>query len=588
MRRVGDFNLREKIMRKLIALVPLIGILTAFPLTQLHAQKQRSTKRVATEASAFSRGRSAAEQITTAQLRDYLSFVAADEMEGRDTPSRGLDLTAKFIAMSLSSWGLKPAGDNDSYFQHIALRRERVDPVETRAEIDGQRFNYGEGFLTNAFAAGTARGALVYVGHGWVHKAKQINAYEGVDVRDKIMIVSGGGYPPKEIGFGDRRGKQGDEWDHPYGFAHRHGASGVIIIPQFGTLAKWEQKRRNDTEHGAISIEKFLTQSGPQLPSGVYEGAYGMMATQTTGSDTALPIIIASPTLTDALFQGEKQSAPTIFNRAIADDPVKAFDLNPDRKMSFTVGIKSDTLNTQNVVAVLEGSDPVLKNEYVAIGAHYDHLGVGTPVNGDAIYNGADDNGSGVAAVLAMAKAFAPIGARPKRSTLFIWHSGEERGLLGARYFTTYPPVPINQIVALLNLDMIGRSKKNGDTNPRNRGLSGANEIYVIGSKKRSSELGELSERVNHSYLNLSLNYRYDDPADTSGFFFRSDHFAYAQKGIPVIWYFSGVHEDYHQPSDSVDKIDYQKMEKVVRTVFMTAWEIANAPTRPRVDKPMS
>ncbi len=209
-------------------------------------------------------------------------------------------------------------------------------------------------------------------------------------------------------------------------------------------------------------------------------------------------------------------------------------------------------------------------------------------VNGDAIYNGADDNGSGIVAVLAVAKAFATSGVRPKRSILFVWHTGEERGLLGARYFTTYPPVPINQIIAQLNLDMIGRSKKNNDTNPRNTDLSGANEIYVIGSKKISSELGELSERVNHSYLNLSLNYRYDDPADTSGFFFRSDHFAYAQRGIPVIWYFSGVHEDYHQPSDSVDKIDYQKMEKVARTVFMTAWEIANNPTRPRVDKTMS
>jgi Zn-dependent M28 family amino/carboxypeptidase len=132
---------------------------------------------------------------------------------------------------------------------------------------------------------------------------------------------------------------------------------------------------------------------------------------------------------------------------------------------------------------------------------------------------------------------------------------------------------------------MIGRSKKEGDTNPANRNLTGANEIYVIGSKMMSTALGELSERVNSSYLNLSFNYKYDDPADSERFFFRSDHYNYAQKGIPIIFYFDGVHEDYHRPGDEADKIDYQKMEKVTRTVYMTLWEIANLRERPRVDK---
>jgi len=136
-------------------------------------------------------------------------------------------------------------------------------------------------------------------------------------------------------------------------------------------------------------------------------------------------------------------------------------------------------------------------------------------------------------------------------------------------------------------MDMVGRSKKDGDTNPKNKELSGANEIYVIGSKKISAEFGELCERVNHSYLNLNYNYRYDDPADRNGFFFRSDQFAYAEKGIPVIQYFSGLHADYHQPSDSAEKIDYQKIQKVARTIFMTGWELANAPARPRLDKPL-
>ncbi|HYE64657.1 MAG TPA: M28 family peptidase, partial [Pyrinomonadaceae bacterium] len=202
----------------------------------------------------------------------------------------------------------------------------------------------------------------------------------------------------------------------------------------------------------------------------------------------------------------------------------------------------------------------------------------------DAIYNGADDDGSGTTAVLTLAETFAK-GQRPKRSILFIWHCGEEKGLWGSEYFTKHPTVDLKQVITQLNIDMIGRSKKEGDTHPRNRELSGPNEIYVIGSKMMSTELGELSERVNKSYLNLSFNYRYDNPHDPNRFFFRSDHFNYARKGIPIIFYFDGVHEDYHRPGDSPDKIDYEKMEKVARTIYLTAWELAEMANRPQVDK---
>jgi Zn-dependent M28 family amino/carboxypeptidase len=258
--------------------------------------------------------------------------------------------------------------------------------------------------------------------------------------------------------------------------------------------------------------------------------------------------------------------------------------LNAAKKLSFNVSIKYEETNTQNVVGVLEGSDPILKNEYVAIGAHYDHVGIGTPVDGDAIYNGADDDGSGTVAVLSIAEAFAK-GPRPKRSLLFVWHAGEEKGLLGSRYITDFPVIPLDRIVAQLNIDMIGRSKQNGDTVPRNKDLSGPDEIYVIGSKMMSTDLGEVSESVNKTFLKLNFNYRYDDPKDTNRFFFRSDHFNYARKGIPIIFYFDGVHEDYHRPSDHADKIDYRKMERVTRTVLATTWTLANRPTRPVVDK---
>ena len=262
--------------------------------------------------------------------------------------------------------------------------------------------------------------------------------------------------------------------------------------------------------------------------------------------------------------------------------------MSDQKKASMNIASNVQSIPTQNVVAVWEGSDPTLKAEYVALGAHYDHVGSGCPPNGtDTICNGADDDGSGTTALLAMAEALSKAPARPKRSVLFVWHCGEEKGLWGSRYFTEYPTVPLNQVVAQLNIDMIGRSKKEGDTNARNSELTGPDAVYLIGSTMMSTELGELVNKVNKSYLNITYDTKYDDPKDPNRFFFRSDHYNYARKGIPIIFFFDGVHEDYHRAGDSADKIDYQKMEKITRTVYMTLWTIAEKPTRLKVDKPL-
>jgi Zn-dependent M28 family amino/carboxypeptidase len=186
---------------------------------------------------------------------------------------------------------------------------------------------------------------------------------------------------------------------------------------------------------------------------------------------------------------------------------------------------------------------------------------------------------------MAIAEALQKAERRPRRSALFVWHMGEEKGLWGSNYFTSFPTVPIERIVAQLNIDMIGRSRAQGDTNPRNRDLSGPDEVYVIGSKMMSSELGELSEAVNNEYLKLVYNYKYDDPRDPERFFYRSDHIHYARKGIPIIFYFTGVHEDYHQPGDEVSKIDFGKFQKITRSIFATFWEIAEMSTRLKVDR---
>ncbi|HZH29549.1 MAG TPA: M20/M25/M40 family metallo-hydrolase [Pyrinomonadaceae bacterium] len=503
-----------------------------------------------------------ANTIKAARLSEYLHFVASDAMGGRDTPSKGLDDTAKFLADHLARLKIRPAGDDGTYFQKIELVSFKVDPLKSSVRVGDRAYKFGEDFLAGT-ADGNASGALVYAGHGFVVKSKNINAYTGLDVRDKIVIVAG--VLPQGVARGDLKGRAGEgEWEDAESYARKNGAKGLIRIPR-NFERQWRISR--------FAAERERYQVARFMPGGGAGGA---------GRD--LPSILPSAALLDALFAGERRTGEDLLKGIAAGNAGESFSLAPSKRAEFTVSVASKKAMTQNVVGVLEGSDPTLKNEYVAIGAHYDHVGTGQPVDGDAIYNGADDDGSGTVGVLAIAEALAA-GARPKRSVLFIWHCAEEKGLWGSEYFTKFPTVPLSQIVAQLNMDMIGRSKKEGDTNPANRDLSGANEIYVIGSKMMSTDLGELSERVNRAYLNLNFNYKYDDPADTNRFFFRSDHFNYAQRGIPIIFYFDGVHEDYHRPSDTADKIDYQKMEKISRTVFLTALELANAPTRPRVDR---
>ena len=519
------------------------------------AQSPRSTREAAGAASKHGN----VDAITAARLKEYLYFIASDEMEGRDTPSRGLDLTAKFIAMNLSLAGVKPGGDNGTYMQKIALKRSKLDPKGTTAEVNGSPLTLGTDY-TASVNAGVASGSMVFVGNGWYFPSKGLNSYQGIDVRDKIAVLLGNNLP-KGITINDMRAsKEGVDFEFPQGYLSKNGAKGIIMIaPAAANIAQFHQR---SVERGSNwSVEKFASAATP------------------------LPSIQVSPDVANKIFEGETKSGADLLKSVLAGEPAESFALNASKQVKFNVAVASESAQTQNVVGILEGADPKLKSEYVAIGAHYDHVGIRTtPINGDAISNGADDDGSGTVAVLAIAEAFAK-GPRPKRSLMFVWHAGEEKGLWGSRYVTDYPVVPMEQIVTQLNIDMIGRSRDANDTAPGNRELTGPNETYVIGSKMMSTELGELSEAVNKSYLNLTFNYKYDDPKDPNRFFFRSDHYNYARKGIPIIFYFSGVHVDYHQPSDSPEKIDYAKLEKIARTVMATAWELLNRPVRPKVDK---
>ncbi|QQS47306.1 MAG: M20/M25/M40 family metallo-hydrolase [Acidobacteriota bacterium] len=500
------------------------------------------------------------EGVTAAQIRDYLYFVASDEMEGRDTPSRGLDLTAKFIALNLSRWGLKPAGTDGTFFQKIELNTRQVKEEGSSATINGQSYKLGQDFIAQPFA-GTAAGNLVYVSHGYMIKSKGIDAYKGIDVRDKIMLVVEA--MPGGVTFRDLRGKPGEDFATPESYALMNGAKGIVRIPNSSTLNFWEQRHKSS-----------LTPSRPMMAG----------ATGRRGMPAPIPTITASAKMVNDLLAGEQLDYETIKGQVQKAELGGPFALSPAKKAEFTVTVNVGVVWTQNVVAILEGGDSNLKDEYVAIGAHYDHVGINPRANGeDKIFNGADDDGSGTVAVLAIAEALAQ-GPRPKRSILFVWHAGEEKGLWGSDYVTDNPPVPLDRIIAQLNIDMIGRSRKEGDTNPRNVNLTGPDEIYVIGSRMMSTDLGNLSESVNKSFLNLKFNYKYDDPNDPERFFFRSDHYNYARKGIPIIFYFDGVHEDYHRASDHPDKIDYEKMEKVTRTIMATLWKLTSV-RRPVVDK---
>jgi Zn-dependent M28 family amino/carboxypeptidase len=217
-----------------------------------------------------------------------------------------------------------------------------------------------------------------------------------------------------------------------------------------------------------------------------------------------------------------------------------------------------------NVVGVLEGSDPVLKGEYIVLSAHMDHVGIGEPVNGDSIYNGADDDASGTAGVLELAEALSMPGARPKRSVVFLTVSGEEHGLWGSAWFSDHPAIPITQVVADLNIDMIGRNWK--DT------------IVVIG--KEHSDLGTTLDRVNRAHPELRMK-AIDDIWPEENFYFRSDHYNFARKGVPVLFFFNGTHPDYHGPNDEPDRIDAEKESRIVRLVFLTAQEVGNTQQRP-------
>ena len=314
----------------------------------------------------------------------------------------------------------------------------------------------------------------------------------------------------------------------------------------------------------------------------------------------AVPSVTAGLELTNALFQGERVNSSQVFYDTGSNTKLDSFALNAVKKLNLHVAVHVEQGHAENVVGILEGSDPVLKNEFVVMSAHLDHIGLTVPQpDGHTVNNGADDDGSGSTGLLGMAHAYAAgaaKGIRPKRSIVFLWVGGEERGLWGSQYFTQFPPIDLTKVVADLNMDMIGRTKNpNSVDNNAQHFLVDSGEVLIIGPNISSDDLGQTIDTINASYQKLKINHFYDVTApdathDNLGpqpngqrIFYRSDHYNFAKVGIPIAFFTVGLHVDYHRPTDTPEKIDYKEIQVISKTVAAVAWQLSNQDARPKL-----
>jgi hypothetical protein len=500
------------------------------------------------------------DSINEGELKQWLGYIASDELEGRAVFSDGLGLAAGYIEAHLRDWGVKPAGDGGTYLQVVrvlgvdATSRSSVT-VRVRNEVRTFKDRQGVTFPRNPGAKQTVvLNRVEFVGYGL--DAPETNMGLKDKNFDGAAVVFLGAQGPKEL----------DE-------------------ARYRRILDARARRLTETTRAAATIGPPPTAPGP--PSGGDPNAPDF--TTTRRLDHLVPPAAQG---SDELFKFLFSSAPVRYDelkrRASAREPLPSFRLD-GVTVTFNVDVDYAVVRTQltqNVVGVVEGSDPKLRSEYVAFGAHYDHLGFAErelEANGrrpaapgrvttghaeDRIWNGADDDGSGTVALMAVARAYAQ-GPRPKRSLLFVWHAGEERGLLGSRYFADYPTVPLDRIVAQLNIDMVGRNRDDMPTE--------ANTVYLVGSDRISSELHQVSRDANAALrVPLTLDYELNDPADPEQVYYRSDHYSYAAKGIPIVFFTTGLHPDYHANTDEVSRIEFPKMTRITQLVFETGRRVAN------------
>jgi hypothetical protein len=455
-----------------------------------------------------------------------VAFLASDALRGRDTPSQGLNAAAAYLMSEYTMMGAEPAGEDGTYYQWYPF------PV---LALDSASVHFG------TLVGDPAENVMLEYGADFIALGAP-DATPGVMGHARLAFV--GELPANGLAPDDY--------------------SGVVPVVSLAGMpdGAWFQSasraRSAALDAGATALILVLD---PAFPDNVLT----QLATEAGAARRSIP-----DTSGIAVFYMTRDAAEGIANRvgtsfaelAASTAAVGAFN-TIEAHFAAPLAIVEPG-RAPNVAAVIRGSDPVLRDEYVILSAHLDHVGVGEPVDGDSIYNGADDDASGTSALVEIAEAIKSLPEPPRRSIIFLHVSGEEHGLLGSRWYTDNPTVPLDQVVANINIDMIGGNAP--DT------------VVVIG--KDYSSLGEVVNAAGAAHPELGLTVS-DDIWPEENFFFRSDHFNFARKEIPAIFFFTGVHENYHQPSDELDALDVDKVARVSRLIYHTLLRIANDPERP-------
>lgn len=550
-------------------------------------------------AAAKSNGRGA---ITQEDLKEWLGYLASDELEGRNTYTEGLGLAAAYIAERLRSWGVTPGGPNGSYFQRVAVlgvKSQNNSTITVEANGQTRTFKNKEGVIFPANVGGkrtVTSDQIEFIGWGLNAPLAGHNDYAGKNVKGKTVVWLGS-TPPK--------GMDGRQYFRALGGRARYAIEQEGAVASIGVSANFRRGQRGAGQGQGQGAPDGGPPGGNQFGGGQTDGAD--FTTVQRLDDPIAPAVSGQDDLFEFLLAGADVKYAELKDKVSKGEPLPSFALKNVR-ITFNLDANYQVVRTQytrNVIGVIEGTDQKLKDTYVAYGAHYDHVGYseGEVIQGangpvrssprgrvsegaieDRIWNGADDDGSGTVTMMGIAKAFAT-GPKPRRSAIFVWHSGEERGLWGSRYFADYPTVSMNKLVAQINMDMVGRNRDNK--------AEEANTVYVVGSDRISTEFHNITVDANGGLAKpLKLDYEMNDPTDLEQVYYRSDHYSYAAKGVPIVFLTTGLHQDYHANTDSVEKINYEKMARIGQYAYEIGARTANldhAPARdnrgPRVGK---
>ncbi len=492
-----------------------------------------------------------ASTISVDELTRHLTILASDEFEGRETGTEGEEKARNYIAGMFESYGLPAAGENNTYFQGFSYIAENWENIDLT--VNGEYFKHLEEYFSmpskNSDLKLTADEVL-FLGYGI--DEEQYSDYKGNNVAGKVLFIMDG-EPSRDGKFLITGTDKPSDWTEDVNkklqVAKAKGAAAVFII----TENYADQKRE---------VRQKITSRRKRI--GWSENAEANFANSFIISEEL------ARTMAGKKFSKVKKLQQKINKKGQSKSLQIPVVITADQKK------KVNQLQGKNVIGLIEGTDEKLKNEYVFLTAHYDHIGA---KQGD-VYNGADDNGSGTSALLEIAQAFAEAGKNgwgPKRSVVVMLVSGEEKGLLGSKYYVENPLFSLENTIVDINVDMIGRIDEKHQDNP--------DYIYVIGADRLSSELHEINEAANQRFTQLALDYTYNAESDPNRYYYRSDHYNFAEKGIPAIFYFNGTHADYHRASDTIEKIDFETLHKRTQLIFYTAWELANRPDRIVVDK---